>query len=238
MSFNINYRSNVEEISSVANQILKVFKQSELGDDSYLLEVVMVIDENTCKMTESLNEEVVKSRLSPLDAKRDKSARVIFLEIKSKLLWPDSDIVDSAQLIMDVLNKYGMEVINLSYSDETKCIDAMLEDFKDAEVRKAYSRLHGFNTLVEQLQKDQEIFNKAFEEYVAKKNEKKNLLSASKIAALIKEQINKELISYLEVMCKIKPIKFGHVFSQIESIILKNNKIVKFRVQQINESKL
>jgi len=238
MPFVINYRSNVEEISAVANQILEVFEKFDLSIDGYLNEVLGIIRENTDKMFESLNEEVVKSSLSPLDAIRDKSARVIFLETKAKLLWPDDNIVEAAQVVMDMLNKYGMEVINLSYSDESRCIDEMLTDFEDEKVKDAYGKLHGFSTLIEQLKKDQKVFNTAFEEYNARKNEKKNLLSASKIAALIREQINKELTTYLEVMNKIKPDIYNKCFESIKSIILENNKIVKIRVKSINESKL
>ncbi|MGQ1786109.1 MULTISPECIES: DUF6261 family protein [unclassified Saccharicrinis] len=234
----INYRSNVEEIKNTALGIVEIFGNDMYVNDSYLTEVISTLRENTSKMIDSLNEEIVKSTLAPLDSKRDNSARVIFLEVKSKILWPDEKIAQAAQTIMDVLNKYGMEVIHLSYREESECLKSMLEDFEKDEIAAACSKLHDFDILIDQLKKDQEIFEKAFQEYLSKKEEKRNLLSASKIAQLIKDQINKELTNYIEVMAKVKPELFAEPAQKMENIIAENNTVVKERIAKLNEREL
>ena len=231
----INYRSTIEEINTTTTSILNSLLLYDFSTDQYLLQIIKDISSLNLKMTETLKEEIVRSTLAPLDDIRDKSARVIFLEIKAKLLWPDKDIVEAAKEIQKILDNYGMEMLNMSYSAESANINALLNDLKKTKLAPVIEKLHGFNTLIVQLEKDQKIFEVAFQEYIARKAEQSKMLSAGKLADMVKNQINRELNKYLDVMATVKPEIYAECTNKIETIIRDNNAKVKARISKLKE---
>ena len=231
----INYRSTIEEINTTTTSILNTLAACDFSEDQYLVQTIKDISSLNQKMTETLKEEIVRSTLAPLDAVRDQSARVIFLEIKAKLLWPDKEIVAAAKAVQKILDNYGMEMLNLSYSAESSNINALLDDLKKQNLVPALKKLHGFDTLIVQLEKDQKVFEFAFQEYIARKAEQSKMLSAGKLGEMVKNQINKELSKYLDVMSNVKPGIYADCYSKIETIIKDNNAKVKARLSKLKE---
>lgn len=231
----INYRSTVEEINTTSTSILNTLSSSDFSDDKYLTETIKEIASLNLKMTETLKEEIVKSTLAPLDAQRDKSARVIFLEIKSKLLWPNPETVAAAQEVSNILDNYGMEVLNMSYSAESANINALLNDLKKTSLAPSLAKLHEFDTLITQLEKDQQIFESAFQDYISRKAEQSKMLSAGKIGEMVKSLINKDLNKYIDVMATVKPKLYGESAEKIDTIIKDNNAKVKTRINKLKE---
>ncbi len=238
MSTVIHYRSNIEEINTTSLSILNLTSSYDFSSDSYISSVIQQLADNTMRMTDALKEEIIKSTLAPLDAQRDKAARVIFLEIKAKLIWPEEEIAQAAQVVMDVLDNYGMEVLNLSYSSESANIHALLQDFKKPDVAAAIQILPNFDTLITHLKADQAAFEEAYQQYISKKAEQENLLPAGKVGEIIKNQINKDLISYLDVMRKVRSETFEECAQKIDMIIKENNSKVKARLTKLREKEL
>ncbi len=234
----INYRSNLEEINTSASLIINILTKHHFTNDHYLSEIIDKLLQQNNKMTETLKEEVVRSTLAPLDNQRDKSARAIFLEIKAKLLWPDENIVNAAETIMEILDKYGMEVLNMSYGSESKYLNTLLEDFKKPHIIAAINILPGFYTLIEQLEKDQIIFEEAYHDYISKRTKQRNMLSASKIGEVVRKIVNNELIKYIDVMSEVKPQIYKHCADEVETVIRDNNFKVKARVSKLKEEAL
>ena len=227
MKYQINYRSTVDEISAVCDTILSMISKYDFSEDQYLTQVISTLKDYNSKITEVIGEEKVKSTLAPLDQKRDNSARVIFLEIKAKLLWPNERMANAAQIVSGVLDNYGMELLNLSYNAESSKINALLKDLEKEEIQVAIDVLPGLSMLIDQLRQDQDIFEKAYMEYLDDKSIRQNTLSAGKLAEIIRNQINDNLISYVEIMSKVKNEDYLEFVQVFETILKEHNSNVK-----------
>ena len=103
----------------------------------------------------------------------------------------------AALVIADVLDKHGFETINLAYAAESANINALLLDLKKPDVNVAIATLPGLMDLISGLEAAQQEFETAFLQVVDLKIEKEKLSSATKLRAVIRTQINNELIVYL-----------------------------------------
>ena len=228
----INSRSQVGDISAVATIILSDFAKRSFPADPYMILQIGKLTDNNEQMTAALNEKETNSILAPIDEKRDNLLRVIFHEVNTKEMWPEAAISNAATVIADELDKYGFEIIDLAYATESANINALLQDLKKPEVKKAIASLPGLGDLIIQFEAAQQEFETAFLQLVDLKIEKGKLSSATKLRAIIRTQINNEVVVYLNAMAQAKPNKYKECADVIGMIIDNNNSKVRNRMKK------
>ncbi|TLX75191.1 hypothetical protein E9993_09830 [Labilibacter sediminis] len=235
MTTSILSRSSVAQINSTSTSILNTLTTYNFTEDTYLSEQINRLLQSNNQMTEALNENTPNNFLAAKDKKRDNAVRVIFYEVKSKALWPDPTISEAANKILNILDNYGLELINFGYATESAHINAMLQDLKNRDLASTIDTLPGLQILVDQLEIAQDEFETSYQEYISQEVERKDLLSAGKIGDIIIHQINKELLVYLTAMSRVKPEMYGECTQKIETIIKENNDKVRAKTKFLNK---
>lgn len=230
----INSRSWTGDVNTTATSILKDFAKRDFSAEPYMKSQITKLTNNNNLMTEALGEKSVQSILAPIDEKRDDMLRVIFREVNAKEMWPRANISEAASVIADLLDGYGLETIDMAYANESANINALLQDFKKPEVKKAIGILPGLSDLIKGLATSQQEFETAFLKFVGQKIEKEKLRSASKLRKVIRSQINNEVIVYLYALALSKPKKYKACADVVTKLIDTNNRKVRNRNRNRN----
>jgi hypothetical protein len=235
MILKINSKSRTSEMSATATSILSDLSNRDFSNDPFMTALVGKLTGNNALMTEALKEKAAHSILGPIDEKRDNLLRAIFHEVIAKELWPNETVSNAAARVAVELDKYGFETIDLAYAAESANINALVQDLKKPEVVDAISNLPGFSELVVHLKAAQQEFETAFLQFVDLKIEKGKLLSATKLGKLMRFQINKELVVYLNAMALSMPEQYKECAEVIEVIIETNNTKVRNRLKKSDD---
>ena len=231
----IHAKSRAGDVSTTATSMLNDFANRDFSTDSYMTTQIGKLHSNNKLMMEALKENVAFSILSPIDEKRDDLLRVIFHEVNAKELWPDAAISQAASVIAAELDKYGFEIINIGYTAESANINALLQDLKKPEVRAAIAKLRDLKYLIAKLEAAQEEFEAAYLQFVGINIEKGKLKSATKLRNVLRNQINNELIVYLNGMAMSKPDTYKDCAEVVAGVIAANNSTVRNRLKKPGE---
>jgi hypothetical protein len=235
MILKINSKSRTSDMSATATSILIDFSNRDFSNDPFMTALVGKLTGNNALMTEALKEKAAHSILGPIDEKRDNLLRAIFHEVIAKELWPNETVSNAAARVAVELDKYGFETIDLAYAAESANINALVQDLEKPEVVDAISNLPGFSELVVQLKAAHQEFETAFLQFVGLKIEKGKLLSATKLGKVMRFQINKELVVYLNAMALSMPEQYKECTEVIAVIIETNNTKVRNRLNKPDE---
>ncbi|NJN28740.1 MAG: hypothetical protein HC819_23545 [Cyclobacteriaceae bacterium] len=231
----IHSKSLVSDINSIATSIVNDFDKRSFADDAFMTLQIDKLKDYTAQMVAALNEREAESILAPLDKKRDELLRVIFREVKAKSIWPDEAISSAAAIVAAELDKYDSDIIVMPYGMESANINAMLQDFKKAEVVAAMKTLSGLSELVVQLDAAQRTFEAAYLQFIDQRIESKKYLSATVLGRLLTRQINNEIALYLNAMSKARPDTFAACAEVVKMIIENSNAKVKNRNKKPDE---
>lgn len=229
MVISIHSDSRSSDINSVATDTLKDFSRRDFYVDAYLTGQIVRLTENNNLLTDAHKEKKAESVLGPKDEIRDEALRVIFYEVEAKKRWRDAQIKEAAKVIDKELDKYGFETINLAFSTESTNINALLKDLNKPKVVEAISMLPGLNVLISHLKEAQDDFHEAWIEFVDLQLANEKTLSATKLGKLVRNQINRELVIYLQGAANAKPEVYKECFDVITEIIEINNNKVRNR---------
>lgn len=228
----INSKSRASDVSATSTSMLNDFSGRDFSTDPFMTVQIGKLIGNNDLLTEALKEKAAHSILGPIDEKRDNLLRAMFHEINAKELWPIATVSESAACVALELDKYGFETIDMAHATESANINALLKDLKKPEVVDAISNLPGFSDLITQLEAVQQEFESAFLQFVDVKIAQGKILSASKLAKVMRLQINKELVLYLDAMALSKPKQYKQCADVIEVIIESNNSKVRNRLKK------
>ncbi len=231
-------KSAINDVISCSSTILDALSINDFSSDTYLTELTQKISLQVQKMIEASNESTGNSTLAILDERRDNSLKVMSYEVKSKTLWPDSEIKEAAEKVMEVFDHYGADIIRLPYNHQTAQAKALFEDLKKTEIAEAISVLPGFSALVLRAEEDQNQFDLGYMKYIQTKGESKNEIPAYKLALTVRGLINDELMVYLTSMARINPGLYGSCYEALCTAIGENNSKVKARINKLRNDKL
>ncbi len=230
-------KSQTADVSATATSILNDLTKRDFSADAYMTSQLGKLNISNELMTEAIKETVANSILAPIDDKRDNNLRVIYFEVAAKELWTNTAISEAASVIAKELDKYGFEIIDMAYATESANINALLKDLKKKKVAEAIAILPDLSDLIKELEASQEEFETAYLRVVDMKIEKEKLISATKLSRVIQEQINSELIVYLQGMSRSNPDTFKDCARVVEQVIINNNSKVRNRLKKAEKEK-
>ncbi len=228
----IHAKSRTADISATATSVLTDCTKRDFSADPYMTFQIGKLNDSNELMTEALNETVANSILAPIDDKRDNNLRVIYYEVDAKELWTNVTISAAAAVVAEEIDKYGFEIIDMAYATESANINALLRDLKKKKVAEAIAILPDLSDLIKELEASQEEFETAYLQLVDLKIEKEKLISATKLGRVMREQINTELIVYLNGMSRSMPDTFKDCAEVVGTVIADNNSKVRNRLKK------
>ncbi|WP_282036789.1 DUF6261 family protein [Saccharicrinis aurantiacus] len=220
-------QTRTTEINMVAYYIIDCFTQAKITADDYASELFHNVAMKAEELTSAINPTKVKS-----DLKEKDELRKLYLVAMHHLLLgfvrhPNKDVNQSALVIKEIFDKYGVKLAYDSYAVKTAYINALLKELHDA--KKDIDTLPGFPDLISGLNSAELAFEEAEDEYATRVNEFAQKSSATQIKAELMTLINSKLVPYLQAMLHAKPHKFESLSRNVAAIIDDNNQTVKAR---------
>ncbi len=231
----IHARCVIADVSAVTTALLNAIARHDLTEDGYFTSLVARLTNTNTKLTQANKEVSAHSSLPLIDKKRGEYLQAIFYEVKAKRRWPDEAMREAAEQVYKVIENYGLRTINQSYAEESASIHALLSDLGEEAITAAVASLNGFTDLMHQLESAQKEFEAAYLQEVEQKVGADKNRSASELSLELRAQINKELITYIDTMARVRPLEFQKMAEELSFIIEDTNRRVRNRMKKAEE---
>jgi len=225
----LDSRSRVSEVYSAANRMIMEFDGGDWSDETNLTNIFTDLKPANTALEQSINKEKAVSDLEEKDEIRDTKVRAIYYLIMGYLHNPEEALKTAAQEVDTVFERYGVEIVQQSYSNESGFINSMLDDLSAEDLQTSIAALPGLSRAITELQTAQTGFETArlaYEKDAAQDASETNASSAKKEVVSI---INERLVVYLRAMVTIDETRYGEITNTTGKIIDDNNEEVKKR---------
>ncbi|MBI9072839.1 MAG: hypothetical protein JEY94_14655 [Melioribacteraceae bacterium] len=225
--------SRATEILSAAKRMIREFEDGDWSSETKLTSIFDELKPANLKLEKSINNEKAISDLEEKDEVRDEKVRAIYYTLTGYLHNPDTSIKASAENVDKVFERYGLKIIDESYSAESGFISSLLTDLLDAALETSISALPGLSQLITELQTAQSEFETARLAYQKDAAKDKSEKSATVLKQDVADILNKKLVVYLRAMSTMEEVTYGEITNTIGKIIDDNNVEVKKRRKKV-----
>ncbi len=229
----LSHDSKVAEISTASNEMRALYGELEpnLGSDLYLKSLYEKYTPLSIGISEAIKKDQAESDLDERDGARDTCIRNIFFVVKGAAHNPIPSINDAGNKVLIVLEKYGLAIVDESYSIESAHVRSMLADLSTGEMEDIIGEIAGLEQLINLLKAAQNEFEAARSALDNVHSAEKGSTSATDIKKEIIAHVNGELVGYLRAMAMANPTMYGEFVRRTAEIIHRNNLQVKKRTK-------
>lgn len=226
----LNTRLRVSELSDASLRLARLYQRtSALASDTFLASQFAEIERLGNEIMEAANRDAVLSSLEEADATRDTAVKTLWKVLESYTYSPLQDLRTHAQRLYAVFSKFGMKITRETYSIESALIEALLLDLSATDLETSVSELLGVPEAIALLRDQQNNFAKVRAKYDEALAENRIQRSASDIKKPLLEQINKNVITYLNGMQIVDATTYSDFIAEASQIIESVNMVVKAR---------
>ncbi len=228
----VDYNSRIAEVDTVSGQMDSAYKKENLDGDSNLAIIIDDIRSTRTKLEVAIQQTNAESVLAENDIVRDDKYRAISYIVMGATYNPAKMVKKSALFLQKIFDKYGLEVANMSYNEESSFITNLIAEYKTPEAIEKGDKVAGFAQALVELDDAQADFDTAASNWKTDKGNDKAEISASKIRKELVTLINSKFIPYLDVMQMVNGDIYGSFATAVAEIINDNNENVKKRASQ------
>lgn len=226
-------KSRVSEVFSAANRMILEFDGGDWSEEVNLTNIFNDLKPANNTLEEAINKEKAISDLEEKDEVRDEKVRAIYYLITGYLHNPEAALKSAAEEVDKVFERYGVEIVRDSYSNESGFINSLLNDLSAEDLQSSIAALPGLSQAITELETAQTNFETARLAYEKEAAEDVNETSATSAKKEVVSIINERLVVYLRAMVTIDGAKYGEFTNTIDKIIDDNNEEVKKRSKKI-----
>ena len=231
----IIFNSRTTEIDAASMRIIGAYKNTSLSSDAHLSAMFTDLESQSTALTAAINRSKAESELDAKDSERDQQVRALFYLAKGFLYHPQARVKKAAETVEKVLDHYGLDITQESYSTESSLIASLLNDLSKQKIQDAVAVLPGCAEVIATLQTAQANFETtriAYEEEKAQESTEQNATTIKKIVVGI---INERIVIYMRAMEVVDEANYGAFARTITTIIAENNEVVKKRSKKTEE---
>lgn len=218
---NILTRSQIPEVGSLLKRMIALYEQTELNDLA-LQAMFTEIKASFDNLSTAIQRDDAVSQLAELDDQRDDICRGLYYDIKN-----------AADALLDTFEKYGLEIVKMSYSIESSKIASLLGELKnEPENVKALPGLQTILTALEEAQNTFEQERIIYEKAKTADNKTSAPHELKKQAILL---INGKLNVYLKAMAMVNEALYGEFADNLTTMIKESNNNVRQRSKKAEE---
>jgi len=221
--------SRTTETDVVTTRVVTTYNNSNLQKDSYLSSIFTSLNTVSVKLSEAVIRIKNESEVEDKDHTRDNNVRSFFYLITGFAHHPDEAIKTSAQILLNIFNNYGLEMINKSYGVETSLVNSLLIELDKPENAEYINLLSGAAESIAAIKSSQNDFETYYLNFEKEKAKASSVDSASQLKKEVLQIINGMLVPYLNGMVSVDKAKYGEFAQIINQIISNNNMNVKKR---------
>lgn len=154
-----------------------------------------------------------------LDIDRDRLVKWAYYTILGLSFSSDASAVEAATLLLSKFDTYGLELIRLSYSEESASIKGLLNDLKRSDYASAVTKVN-IQPILTELEQVQNEFDKKFEQRREQKDERSNIEAAFALRRELEAAI-RQLRTLVQGMAMAVPTsewaKVDGLYNQLDS---------------------
>jgi hypothetical protein len=217
------------DTSTLLDLILKAFDKSDWSADTYITPIIARTSANNTAMTEALKRLNAYSQMAEQDNVRDIAIRALFKLVEGYIYIPIAEIKEAALVLNNILEHYGLSILNEDYAEESADTKSLLNDLSKPDVLLAIAKLQGVAQTITTVDTAQKDFDNLALQQAEGESVKKDLASASQLKKELIVDINNNLVGYMNTMAKVNPTVYEATAKTIAELIEKNNELVKRR---------
>lgn len=226
----INSNMRVAELDTLSDVLVRLYKDSSAAEnavskDANLAGIMAEIEKLSADITTAIKSDRVSSTLDEADIARDEIIRNLGDALTGYAAIPVADKKAAARNLLAVFSKYGKQITQKNFAEESSLIESMIEDFGAENLSSDVAALDGMKDLLESLRSAQDRFNKANDDFTnasVNKGESATSVKKSLISAL-----NDKFVPYLSAVAPLADYK--DFASKCEAEITKANATVSNR---------
>ena len=226
----INSNMRVAELDTLSDVLIRMYKDSSaaenaLSKDTNLSLIMAEVEKLSADITTAIKSDRVSSTLDEADIARDGIIRNLGDALTGYSAIPVAAKKDSAQNLLAVFSKYGKQITQKNFAEESSLIESMLEDFGAENLSSDIAALDGVGELISELRTAQASLNEANDEYTkasVNRGESATSVKKSLISAL-----NDKFVPYLSAVAPLADYK--DFATKCEAEIIKANATVSGR---------
>lgn len=220
----------VAELDTLSDVLVRLYKDSfaaetALSKDANLAGIMADVEKFSAEITTAIKSDRVSSTLDEADIARDEIIRNLGDALTGYSAIPVAVKKASAQNLLSVFSKYGRQITQKNFAEESSLIESLLEDFSAENLSSDIAALDGVGDLIDSLRSAQDSFNKANDDFTkasVNRGESATSVKKSLISAL-----NDKLVPYLSAVAPLADYK--DFASKCEAEITKANATVSGR---------
>lgn len=225
----------VAELDTLSDVLVRLYKDScaagsVLSKDANLSLIMADVERLSAEITTAIKSERVSSSLDEADSARDEIIRNIGDALAGYAAIPVASKKAAAQNLLAIFSKYGKQITQKSFAEESSLIESMLEDFGVESVKTQVASLDGVGELIDSLRSAQDSFNKANDDYINAVSDRGE--SASSVKKSLLSVLNDRLVLYLSAVALLADYKdlaskFGNEIARANAAVRGRKKTAK-----------
>ncbi|WP_296013141.1 DUF6261 family protein [uncultured Treponema sp.] len=220
----------VAELDTLSDVLVRLYKDScaaenAVSKDANLSLIMAEAEKLSADITTAIKSDRVSSTLDEADIARDEIIRNLGDALTGYAAIPVAAKKSAAQNLLAVFGKYGRQITQKNFAEESSLIESMLEDFGAESLKADVAALDGVGELVSELRTAQDSFNKANDDFTnASMNRGESATSVKKSLISV---LNDKLVPYLSAVAPLADYK--DFATKCEAEIAKANATVSKR---------
>lgn len=220
----------VTELDTVSDVLVRLYKdssssESALSKDSNLSLIMADVEKLSAQITTAIKADRVSSTLDEADIARDEVIRNLGDALTGYSAIPIAAKKTAALNLLPVFNKYGRQITQKNFAEESSLIESMLEDFGADSLKADIASLDGVSDLLSELRSAQDSFNKANDDFTNASVNRGE--SATSIKKSLLSVLNDSFVPYVSAVSPLADYK--DFASKCEAEINKANATVNGR---------
>ncbi len=222
-------QARAAETSDLGAKLVYAGKQADVNEGDPFRSMLAELEGINNKAVIALKKDKAESDLDDFDSSRDATYRSLLYLCKGFTHHPDQVVQTAALALEEVMDKYGFDLPETSYSSESALMESLLTDLDQAELTQKAELLPGFTALKEKLREEQSGFKAAEYSYLQARKQDQSGPTVSELKKDILALINGKLVVYLNGMLAANSAQHIDLASQLRMLITELNSIVKQR---------
>lgn len=228
----INSNMRVAELDTLSDVLVRLYKDSSAAEnavskDANLFGIMAEVEKLSAEITTAIKSDRVSSTLDEADIARDEIIRNIGDALTGYAAIPVAAKKAAAQNLLAVFNKYGKQITQKNFAEESSLIESLLEDFGAESLKTDVAALDGVGELVSELRTAQDSFNKANDDFTNASVNKGE--SATSVKKSLISVLNDKFVPYLSAVAPLADYK--DFAAKCEAEITKANATVSTRAK-------
>ena len=220
----------VAELDTLSDVLVRLYKDSfaaenAVSKDANLSLIMADVERLSAEITTAIKSDRVSSTLDEADIARDEIIRNIGDALTGYAAIPVAAKKSAAQNLLSVFSKYGKQITQKNFAEESSLIESLLEDFGAESLKADVAALDGVGDLLDSLRSAQDSFNKANDDFTNASVSRGE--SATSVKKSLISVLNDKLVPYLSAVAPLADYK--DFASKCEAEIAKANATVSKR---------